>query len=316
MLMVAGCASSRPRQAANAVTVVTEPGDGLAPLYHLMESATATLDMTMYELVDPQAETILAADAARGVTVRVILDHHLEGVANGPAFGFLAARGVAVRWAPPGFAATHEKAFVVDARTAAIMTLNLTSRYYAKTRDFAIVDSDPTDVAAIEGVLSADFAAAATTPGAGDDLLWSPGSGSRLEGLISSARTSVAVENEELSARNRGRPGRRRPARRGRDPHHDCIAVVDRRVQPVERRRRPCTDLPRRDPIYIHAKTVVVDAGTATAAAFVGSENFTLASLDRNRELGLIVTAPAVGSSLQSTLASDLAGATPWQADG
>jgi hypothetical protein len=45
----------------------------------------------MYELVDPRAESILVADAARGVHVRVILDRRLERVRNQAAFSYLSA---------------------------------------------------------------------------------------------------------------------------------------------------------------------------------------------------------------------------------
>ena len=40
-------------------------------------------------------------------------------------------------------------------------------------------------------------------------------------------------------------------------------------------------------PLYIHAKVVLADYGTAGARVFIGSENFSRASLTRNRELGL-----------------------------
>jgi cardiolipin synthase A/B len=301
-----------PRPVAGS-TVVTEPDAGLTPVYDLMASATASLDLAMYELVDTRAETILAGDAARGVKVRVMLDHNLEATANTAAFTFLSGRGVTVRWAPPGFAATHEKALVVDSKTAAIMTLNLMSRYYPNTRDFAVIDTDGADVAAIETVFSADFGGTAISPSNGDDLLWSPGSEARLVALIASARSTVAVESEELSA----------------SAIVDALAAAAQRGVAVTVTMTTSTSWAPafnrltaagahvrtyhgETPIYIHAKVVVVDAGTATGQVFVGSENFTLASLDRNRELGLIVTTPAVVASLQSTLARDFAGATPW----
>ena len=47
---------------------------------------------------------------------------------------------------------------------------------------------------------------------------------------------------------------------------------------------------------------------------FVGSENFSSASLTGNRELGLIVNDSAVLSSVDKTVAGDLSGGTPWTA--
>jgi len=58
---------------------------------------------------------------------------------------------VSVRWASdPGIELTHEKSAVIDSNTALVMTLNLVATDYASTRDFAVVDTMPSDVAAIE----------------------------------------------------------------------------------------------------------------------------------------------------------------------
>ena len=44
-------------------------------IYALLASARHSVDLTMYELEDTHAEQLLATDAARGVDVRVILNH-------------------------------------------------------------------------------------------------------------------------------------------------------------------------------------------------------------------------------------------------
>ena len=171
----------------------------MSTIYSLMSGATSSLDLSMYELVDPQAEAVLAADAARGVTVRVVLDGNEERTSNTAAYDDLSAHGVSVQWSPSTFYASHEKAMVIDGQTAVIMTGNLTSRYYPNTRDFAIVDSVAGDVEAIEQVFEADFTGAAVETLGSGPLVWSPGSQDALVGFIQSAKLSVGVENEELS---------------------------------------------------------------------------------------------------------------------
>ena len=52
---------------------------------------------------------------------------------------------------------------------------------------------------------------------------------------------------------------------------------------------------------YIHAKLVLVDGRWA----FVGSENISTASLDRNRELGVLVSDPAALAGLATTFEGD-----------
>lgn len=52
---------------------------------------------------------------------------------------------------------------------------------------------------------------------------------------------------------------------------------------------------------YMHAKIIVVDG----QKAFVGSENISTASLEHNRELGIIVGDQNVLSTLQQTFQQD-----------
>jgi phosphatidylserine/phosphatidylglycerophosphate/cardiolipin synthase-like enzyme len=65
--------------------------------------------------------------------------------------------------------------------------------------------------------------------------------------------------------------------------------------------------------LYIHAKVIVADAGRAGQRALVGSQNFSVASLDYNRELGLLTTNRSVVRTLSATLARDYAHATPYR---
>ena len=184
------------------LSLFAEPGQ-IGPIYSVLTSARHSLDMTMYELADTAAEADLVADAAHGTDVRVVLDRNREQEANTPAYDFLSTHGVKVHWAPTSYQATHEKAVVVDAgypdQTALIMTLNLTSRYYTTTRDFAVVDRNPADVAAIASVFNTDYEGDKTAPTpSGTDLVWSPGSEPALLALIGSARHTLLVENEEM----------------------------------------------------------------------------------------------------------------------
>ena len=77
--------------------------------------------------------------------------------------------------------------------------LNHTSEYYSTSRDFAVVDTDANDVAAIVNVFNADYAHDSVTPGAGDDLVWSPTtSQADLLNLIDNAKYSLQIFSEEM----------------------------------------------------------------------------------------------------------------------
>jgi len=295
-------------------TLVTEPDQGLTSIYNLLQSATKTIDMTMNELVDTQAEQILAQQAVSGVTVRVILDQNLEKSNNQAAFTYLSNNGVNVVWAPTKYHATHQKSIVIDGKTVAIMTLNLTSRYYSDTRDFAVIEADASDIAAIEKTFNADFTGATITPATGDDLVWSPtNSTTVLVDLINSAKYTLNIENEEMS-NSKIITALENAAQNGVQVHVTMTnggsytkqfnALVAAGVQ--------VNTYTESAPLYIHAKIIVVDFGHSGQQAFVGSENFSVASLTENRELGLTTTNSTILSSLNNTLDNDFQGATPW----
>jgi len=294
--------------------LVTEPDAGLAPITSLIPAARRSIDLTMYELLDPQVTGLLEQAAARGVRVRVILDQNYKLDANTPAYDELAANGVSVHWANPAYACTHQKTISVDGARSAIMTLNFTPKYYASSRDFAVITDDAADVAAIEATFDADFEDAPVTPAGGDNLVWSPTDARpSLLGLINGATASLLVENEEMSepamvealcaAAGRGVPVR--------------ICMTDRGSyrREFDRLRDAGARLalyPASAPLYIHAKVVLADYGTAGARVFIGSENFSRASLIRNRELGLIISDPGVMGAINAALGADFTGGRPY----
>jgi len=287
----------------------------MQPIYSLMSSARHDLDMTMYELADPQSVAILEADAARGVTVRVILDQEYSGASvNGPAYSELASHGVGVHWAPAG-TIFHQKTVTVDGHTSAIMTLNLTSEYYSSSRDFAIITTDPADVAAIEQVFATDWSGSGPPQAGprGTNLIWSPGAETPLVDLIGSATRSLLVENEEMDDPD-VTGALEDAARRGVDVEvvmtysSSWVGEFDGLVDAGVKVGTYATDAP----LYIHAKAIVADGTTA----FVGSENFSVASLEYNRELGLITGDAALVDPIARIVASDFAGSTRFSPGG
>jgi cardiolipin synthase len=299
-------------------TLLTFPETDLSvtPLYNYINTATTMLDMTMYELVDTTFQQDLAALAKKGVKVRVILDQSLEKSSNMPAYTYLNANGVQAVWANPSFQACHQKTITIDGKSTAIMTLNLTSRYYNDTRDFAVIDTSANDIAAIQAVFNNDFANGSTTFNTplGDDLIWSPtNSQPALLALIGSAKKTLNVENEEMgdtaivnalvAAAKAGVAVQVTMTSDGTyNKEFTTLKAAGVQVHTYTETA----------PLYIHAKVIVVDYGQTNQQVFVGSENFSNASLNQNRELGLTLTDSTVLQSLNATLNSDFAGGTPY----
>jgi cardiolipin synthase len=296
------------------LSVLTEPKAGIGPIYKLITGARRSVDLTMYELRDPTAEADLAADAARGVDVRVILDRNLEHSSNTGAYDYLTAHHVQVVWGPAD-TTYHQKTLTLDDATSVIMTLNLVTEDYPDTRDFAVIDTDHSDVAAIVATFDADFSGHAIRPPDGTDLVWSPTNAeASLLAVIRGARYSLAVENEEMddpaitSALGAA-------ARRGvnvtitmtEDSRWD-EALSELARDGVHIRLYPDSSRA----LYIHAKAIVADAGTPGQQVLVGSQNFSVASLGYNRELGVRTTSPQVVAAVSAALAGDYARAAPY----
>jgi cardiolipin synthase len=284
-------ATPPPVSAPTTYTLLTEPDQGLQPIYDLLSSAKTSIDMTMYELSDTQVTTILTTAASNGLTVRVILDQNNEKANNTAAYNTLAAGKVQVHWANPVYTCTHQKTITIDSATSAIMTLNLTPEDYSTTRDFAVITNDAADVAAIETTFNADFINAAITPPTGDNLVWSPtNSRAALTTLIEGATKTLLFAQEEFD--DTGMQTLVEAAlRRG-----VAVTMVQENLggdyssvlNSLKAAGATIATYSSRTGYYIHAKTVLADYGTPQASLFVGSENFTTDSLNDNRELGLI----------------------------
>jgi phosphatidylserine/phosphatidylglycerophosphate/cardiolipin synthase-like enzyme len=307
-----------------------QPDKGATPLYALINNAHKSIDMTMYALEDTGFLNDLLNACKRSVTVRVILDQNNEKSANTSAFTQLNAQpNCTAVWANKAFLATHQKSIVIDATQAAIMSLNLESRYYSTSRDFAIIENDAADVAAIEATFNADFAAGTTssgtsgasdfnyTPSPGDHLIWSPTTAqTALVNLIAFAKKTLLIENEELATsatpiltalETACRNGVQvQVAMVNNASYASSFAAITNAGCSLHTYPNSTTGF------YIHAKAVVADYGLPTQNAYMGSINYSNASMNSNRELGMFVTDEPTITSLHDTMLADYNGGTPY----
>ncbi|WP_316752322.1 phospholipase D-like domain-containing protein [Streptomyces herbicida] len=308
-------ATAVPADAASYSAFTFSRSGGQPTIYDFVNSATASLDMTMYELEDTTAVNDLIALKNRGVTERVILDRQHQ-TANSSAHTALTNAGVGVKWSSSTFVYTHQKTITVDGVKSLVLTGNLTSQYYATSRDYGVFDNDTRDVASIEKVFNADYAGSAITPTDGDHLLWSPtDSRNRLLSVINAATASLDVEELELSdsavvnaivARVKAGVAVRVVVENP-SSYASAVSAIDAAGGTVVGYSDP-------NGFYIHAKAMVADYGRSTQQAEAGSMNISSNSLNNNRELGLILTgtgvANAVVTTIETTFNSDYAGGT------
>jgi cardiolipin synthase len=297
-----------------ALKVLSEPQAGFSFIYSLINGAKKSIDLTMYTLRDTTAQSDMAKAAKRGVNVRVILDQHFEKKFNTSTYSYLSKNGVHVTWAPSGVT-YHQKTLTIDDKTSAIMTLNMNTDDYPTTRDFAVIDTAKADVAAVVTTFNADFAHKKITPPDGADLVWSPtNSQAAILAVITGAKKTLSVENEEMgddvitsaleaAARRGVNVQVTMTADKGWDDAFSALVKAGVHV----RTYKDSTKV-----LYIHAKAVVADAAASGRQMFVGSENFSSASLRRNRELGIRTTSQPLIGAVSAVLAADYKGATAY----
>lgn len=300
--------------AARTGPLITEPGAGFGPVYRLISRAKHSIDLTMYEFSDTTAEHSLAAAATRGVRVRVVLDQR-EKRTNSAAYRYLTSHRIKVVWSSARFEYTHQKTLVIDGSKAVIMTANLTSRYYSTSRDFLVIDAGRADIRAIVRVFNADFADKPVRPGDGHDLVWSPtDSQAKLLALINRASSSLRIYSEEMSDTT-VQDALISAAKRGVHVQvcgENIDGEYDSAFARLARAGVRISSFSSSRGFYIHGKVIEADYGTRHAKAFIGSENFSSTSLNRNRELGLIISDHAVLVSMAKTFSVDFRRGKHW----
>ncbi|MDR3659952.1 MAG: phospholipase D-like domain-containing protein [Mycobacterium sp.] len=294
--------------------LIQEPDAGYSPIIGLISGAARSVRITMYELTDPAAVDALIDAHRRGVDTKVILDAAFHGHdTNAEAFHELSDAGVEVKWAPNGVI-YHQKTITVDDTTAAVGTGNLTPQYYSTSRDAWILDTNPTDVAAIAATFDTDYTTAPSgqppPATAAPDLIWSPAARASFLQRIDQAAHSVDVTSGELKDRA-VLAALDKAARRGvhcrivlTDNPAWAHAVAEVSAAGCSVHLFPAT----MTGLYMHEKILLTD----NTALIIGSQNLSTTSLLENRELSLGLDtgiAPDLIATVESTFDADYAAA-------
>jgi cardiolipin synthase len=308
----------------------TQPDASLSALYALVNGAQSTIDMTMYELQDDTFTGYLINACGRSVTVRVILSSS-EPKNNASAYSQLnnGVKNCSAVYSNTAFTNTHQKTITVDGTTTAIMSLNLQSQYYTTTRDFAMIENDPADIAAIEKTFTQDYNAGTPNggtqgpsdlsyqPEAGTDLIWSPTTAmAAMTNIIANAQKTLLIENEELaSSAGYIVSALQTACQKGVTVQLAMVNSSDYASGFSKLKTAGCDPHLYPDTtngFYIHAKAVVADYGLSTQSVYMGSINYSNASMTQNRELGMYVTDQPSIDLLETTMTADYSGGTPY----
>ena len=291
------------------VTIIVEPSDSGSALLAAIKGATKSIHMTMYLLSSGAIRDALIERHRAGVEVKAVLNQQFPPgttITNQSSYAALQAAGVPVVWGPAAFTYTHEKCLVIDGKTAWIMTMNASTSGLTNNREYLALDTTAADVAEAEAQFAADFAGSAYVPAG--NLLMSPvtSRGPILE-LIASAKATLDFADEEIGDSQVTAALCSAQARGVKTRGVLSDGTPSKTAQNAIMQLKSCgvTVFTLADP-YLHAKAIVADG----QRIYVGSQNFTMTSLDKNRELGLITATPVAVAPVQQTVAADIAAGT------
>jgi len=295
------------------VQLFIEPQDGYRVITNAIGGAQKFVWLEMYLLTENHVIHALEEAAHRGVDVRVMLEQHPYGggsVSVTKTLDRLSAAGVQTKATNPKFFLTHEKCLMIDTSVVYIMTANFTvsalggSNNGTKNREYGIIDHDPLDIQTAMEIFQADWNRSDVQVN-NPNLVVSPlNSRNDFTALIDSARQTLLFEAEEMQDRGIEQ-AMIAAARRGvhvlvvLPAPHDSSSNYNR--DGINTIMQGGVQVREDGKLYMHAKLIVVDG----QRAFVGSVNISTASLERNRELGIIVADADVISRLEKTFWQD-----------
>ncbi|MBV8063046.1 MAG: hypothetical protein JOY51_05590 [Nevskia sp.] len=275
------------------------PDTGREPVVDAINGAKKSVDVEMYLLSDKDIVDSLAAAAKRGVQVRVLMESHPfgSGAGNKKTMDTLQQAGIEARWTSRKFTYTHEKGMVVDGSTAWIMTANMTKSARLNNREYLIADTNSADVQEVQNIFASDWQQTPYVPGAaaGHMVISPVNSRRQLMSLIDSAQQSLRLEDEEMGDKQvvdalvaKAKDGVKvqvllqQPSSAESGPQPAGTMSTAQAAQALQ--DGGC-DVEYISKPYLHAKSIVADGQTV----YLGSINLTANSMDKNRELGILI---------------------------
>lgn len=269
-----------------------------------IDGAQQKLDIQMYLFTVSAIRDRVIAAHQRGVAVRVLLDPDHEG--NISTRNQLIAADVPTRNASSLYSFSHAKYMIADGATALVMSANFNVDAMSSERNYGFVDRDPHDVADIQAIFDMDWAAGGGESAQPADLactrlIVSPNnSRMRILELINNATSTLEVEAlyvSETNVRNAIGAAKQRGVNvrvilETEEDTDDTVAFF--RARGIEVRRATT--------FYLHAKLIIADG-----VAFIGSENYSLTSLTKNREVGALIFEPSQAAIVKTQFDADWA---------
>ncbi len=264
------------------------PDDSMIPLLDALAAARQTIDIYIFTLSNPAMLAALRAAVARGVRVRAVVEPApSENTAAGhAAMHALNGANVQVRPRPSYFERVHAKSFVVDSARALVSSINFLDDWM-HTRDHGVLTTNLDVVQGILQTFAADWAATPDDSVPAPPLVLSPAnSRTTVVDLINGAQTSLILEEEQIT------DGAMVDLLAARSNAGVTVQIVSNSLQTknlmplkILQARAPQAQVRYSTQLWLHTKLVIADE----RRMLIGSVNLTPTSLDRRREVSMLV---------------------------
>ena len=271
--------------------LIIQPEAGVVPIIQAIKTAKKSIDVFIFRFDRNDVEKALEAAVQRGVVVRAIIAHtNRGGEANLRKLEQrLLAHGVLVSRSADDLLRYHAKYMIADS-TLHLLGFNFTKLDMDKSRSFAVSTKDSRSVQAAVKLFEADLTRQPYTP-AKSNLVVSPeNSREMLTGFIKGAKKQLAIYDAKLFD-----PAMVKLLRERADKGVEVrvLGAIKGKYGDIEARKL--------GNMRLHVRAIVRD-GTK---AFVGSQSLRKDELENRREVGLIVTNPAMARGMLKVFESD-----------
>jgi len=295
---------------------IVMPDDGMDVLIEPLRAAQNTIHIYVFTLSNAEMLGALREAAGRGVAVKALVDTHPSGneAAGKAALHSLNHAGVHARPSPTYFPHLHAKSYVVDGQCTMISSVNYLQDWQ-RTRDFGLITLDAGVVQGLAETFAADWESRhkETTSVPPPPLVLSPNnSRADIMQLITSAQHSLLLEEEQITD----------PAiisaLAERSNAGVSVQLVTNAAQ--EKNYQPLADLLKEAPqarvgysnvLWMHSKLMIADG----ARMLMGSVNLIEESLDKRREVSIMITDAAHIARAVAAFQADLVASSPTPLD-
>jgi cardiolipin synthase len=274
-----------------AVKLIIQPEAGVVPIIKAIKTARKSIDVVIFRFDRDDVEKALETAVQRGVTVRALIAHTNRG---GEARlrkleQRLLAAGVQVARSADDLLRYHAKYMIADSALH-LLGFNFTKLDMDKSRSFAVSTRHQRSVQEALKLFEADLSRQPYTP-AKSNLVVSPESSrDMLAAFIKGAKKELAIYDAKVYDPAMVKLLKERAAKGVRVRVLGAIKAKDGEIE-----ARKLTNM------RLHVRAIVRD-GTR---AFVGSQSLRKDELENRREVGLIVTNPAVARGILKVFDSD-----------